>query len=72
LGVTRPDGVYLGVPTRETVVQSGDTLVMYARAGLLEELDHRRRGAEGEEAHERAKADAAREREEARGSERPA
>ncbi len=72
LGVTRPDGVYLGVPTRVTEVRSGDTLVMYARAGLLEELDRRRRGSEGEAAHERAKADAERDREEARRSDGPA
>lgn len=50
LGVVRPDGEYLGVPTRETVLRVGDTLVLYSRAGQLAELDVRRRGSAGDEA----------------------
>lgn len=49
LGVVRPGGEYLGVPTRETVLGVGDMLVLYSRAGQLAELDARRRGSAGEE-----------------------
>ena len=54
LGVVRPDGEYLGVPTRETVLRPGDTLVLYSRAGQLAELDARRRGQDGDEARQHA------------------
>ena len=50
LGVVRPDGEYLGVPTRETVLRAGDTLVLYSRAGQLPELDARRSGSAGDDA----------------------
>ena len=50
LGVVRPDGEYLGVPTRESVLRPGDTLVLYSRAGQLAELDDRRRGRAGDKA----------------------
>ncbi len=54
LGVVRPDGEYLGVPTRETVLRVGDTLVLYSRAGQLAELDARRRDMAGDEARRNA------------------
>lgn len=54
LGVTRPDGSYLGVPRGDTVLHAGDTLVLYSRAGQLAELDQRRQGVPGDEAHRRA------------------
>lgn len=54
LGVVRPDGEYLGVPTRDTVLHAGDTLVLYSRAGQLAELDERRRGGAGDEARRQA------------------
>ena len=48
LGVSRRDGAYLGVPKGDTVLQAGDTLVLYTRAGLVEELEQRPRGADGD------------------------
>lgn len=54
LGVVRPDGEYLGVPTRETVLRVGDTLVLYSRAGQLAELDARRHDRAGDEARQDA------------------
>jgi hypothetical protein len=54
LGVVRPDGEYLGVPRRDTVLHAGDTLVLYSRAGQLAELDARRRDEAGDESHRHA------------------
>ena len=54
LGVNRPDGSYIGVPTGSTVVQAGDTLVIYGREGSLCELDRRRAGVAGDRAHREA------------------
>ena len=51
LGVARTDGGYLGVPTGDTVIRVGDTLVLYTRTGLMAELDRRRRDPAGELAH---------------------
>jgi hypothetical protein len=51
LGVSRRDGPYLGVPRGDTALRDGDTLVLYTRAGVVEELEQRRRGAEGDRAH---------------------
>lgn len=50
LGIER-HGDYLGTPGGDSVVRAGDTLVVYGRAAVLEELDDRRRGATGELAH---------------------
>jgi hypothetical protein len=54
LGVVRPGGEYLGVPTRDTQLLVGDTLVLYSRTGQLAELDARRRGTAGDEARRSA------------------
>ena len=53
LGVRRTDGTYLGVPTAETVLAVGDTLVIYSHTGQLAELDRRRSGSAGDAAHDR-------------------
>ena len=50
LGVTRPDGRYLGAPTGDTVLGPDDNLIVYGRGSRLRELDGRRRGAAGAEA----------------------
>ncbi len=50
LGVER-DGMYLGTPDGDSVICSGDTLVVYGRREVLEELDRRRRGIGGELTH---------------------
>jgi hypothetical protein len=57
LGVERLDGSYLGVPQGETVLVAGDLLVLYSRTNVLIELDQRRRGKTGDEAHAAAVAE---------------
>ncbi|HEX2029044.1 MAG TPA: TrkA C-terminal domain-containing protein [Nitriliruptorales bacterium] len=57
LGITRPDGSYVGVPRGDTPVRPGDTLILYGRAPLLAELDTRPTGDEGDEAHGRGVVD---------------
>lgn len=54
LGIQRLDGSYVGAPRGDAPVQTGDTLVLYGRGRRLAELDARRSGAHGEEAHTRA------------------
>lgn len=54
LGIHRSDGSYVGVPRGETEIEAGDRLVLYGRRDDLMELDERRRGAAGDEAHQQA------------------
>lgn len=54
LGIVRADGSYLGVPTRETRIEAGDTAILYGRDGVFADLTARRRDARGEDAHARA------------------
>lgn len=51
LGIQRPGAVYLGAPTGDTEIHPGDTLVLYGQIHRLEELDRRRKGHRGDEAH---------------------
>lgn len=44
LGITRPDGAYVGVPDRDTVVHPGDLLIVYGRGAAVERLAARRDG----------------------------
>ncbi len=54
LGVARPDGSYLGVPTKDTRIEPGDTLILYGRDGRFVELTARQAGREGDRAHRQA------------------
>ena len=54
LGIVRAGGSYLGVPTKETRIDPGDTLILYGRDGRFAELTSRPTGPEGDEAHSRA------------------
>jgi hypothetical protein len=54
LGIIRSGGRYLGAPTGRTVVQDGDSLVVYGTGEQLRELDDRPAGAAGYLAHQRA------------------
>lgn len=54
LGIQRDEGVYLGTPTGEMDIHAGDTLVLYGPIHRIEELDQRRRGKQGESAHQNA------------------
>ena len=54
LGIVRGDGSYLGVPTKHTRIEPGDTMILYGRDGRFAELTARPAGAEGDIDHERA------------------
>lgn len=54
LGLYRRDGRYLGTPTGSTLVKPGDTLILYGSAAHLAELNTRKAGPEGDDAHEKA------------------
>ena len=51
LGIHRRGRGYIGAPDGHTLVEPGDSMVVYARSGRLCELDQRRRGSGGDEAH---------------------
>jgi len=54
LGVIRADGSYVGIPDGDTLLSPGDTVVLYGHTDRLAELDARRRGRSGDEAHRHA------------------
>ena len=51
LGIERPDGAYVGVPRGPTYIRHNDTVIVYGRSTLLEELDGRVAGSAGDVAH---------------------
>ena len=51
LGVVQRDGAYLGAPGKETVLRPGDTIIVYGRDAVLADVDDRRAGASGDQAH---------------------
>lgn len=51
LGIRQVDGSYLGAPTAEMEIHAGDTLVIYGPNKRISELDQRRKGRSGEDAH---------------------
>ncbi|HTW20140.1 MAG TPA: TrkA C-terminal domain-containing protein [Mycobacteriales bacterium] len=54
LGVLRASGEYIGIPDGATLLAPGDVVMLYGHADRLAELDDRRRGAVGDEAHAHA------------------
>ncbi|MBV9098234.1 MAG: TrkA C-terminal domain-containing protein, partial [Frankiaceae bacterium] len=54
LGVIRADGDYVGIPDGATLLSPGDTVVLYGHTDQLADLDVRRKGHTGDEAHRRA------------------
>ena len=54
LGVIRADGDYVGIPDGDTLLSPGDTVVLYGHTDRLTDLDVRRRGRSGDEAHRHA------------------
>lgn len=52
-GVIRHDGTYLGVPTRDTMLLAGDTVLVYGHDDAIGALADRRRGSAGDESHSR-------------------
>ena len=55
LGLVRRDGTYLGIPGKETVIEPGETAILYGRDDVFAELAGRPTGAEGDRVHERVK-----------------
>lgn len=53
LGVTHADGSYVGAPGKQTMIRAGDVVILYGRDRVLAELDERKAGSEGDEAHRR-------------------
>lgn len=51
LGISRPDGTYLGAPRFDTEIRANDTLVVYGRSPRICELDRRPAGETGDERH---------------------
>ena len=51
LGVVRRDGTYVGVPSKDTVIEPGDTAILYGRDDVFLDLSERPSGAEGDRAH---------------------
>lgn len=58
LGLYRGSGRYLGTPTGSTVIKPDDTLILYGSAAHLAELDTRKKGPAGDDAHQNAVAEA--------------
>lgn len=54
LGINRKAGKYIGAPDGSTMILAGDVLVLYGRTSSFVELDTRRRGARGDQEHEKA------------------
>jgi hypothetical protein len=60
LGLQRRDGSYVGAPRGATCVRSGDTMLVYGRASVIEGLDQRRDDWHATGAHEDAVAEQSR------------
>ncbi len=56
LGITRPDGRFVGVPAGSTRIRPDDVLVVYGPADALAEVDRRPSGPDGDARHRAAAA----------------
>lgn len=54
LSVQRKKGPFLGTPAGDTEIHAGDIMVLYGPIERIEELDQRRRGEQGNVAHNRS------------------
>lgn len=54
LGIHRENGRYIGSPKGDTCIYPQDTLILYGKLPLLNELDQRRADIKGEQAHRHA------------------
>lgn len=54
IGIHRPDGNYIGAPDGSTHIKRHDVLLLYGRAKVIEQLDQRRAGLNGDWDHEAA------------------
>lgn len=51
LGVERPDHGFIGVPISSTLIETGDTMVLYGHTQMLTRLSERTAGPEGDADH---------------------
>ena len=54
IGIERESGTYIGMPSGETVVEEGDTLILYGRESALKRLNERKRNIIGDIRHQQA------------------
>lgn len=54
IGVERDDGSYIGLPSGDTLIMEGDTLILYGKESALKRLNERRRNFEGHLSHQEA------------------
>lgn len=54
LGIVRSDGSYLGVPSRDTCIEPGDTVIVYGRSRDFPRLSARAASPEGDQLHDEA------------------
>jgi hypothetical protein len=54
LGIERADGGYIGAPKGSVVIRPGDELIVYGKQEMLQALERRRAGHQGDEQHEKA------------------
>ena len=54
IGVEREDGNYVGLPSGDTLIKEGDTLILYGRESALKRLNERRRDHRGNLKHREA------------------
>lgn len=54
LGIKRKSGEYIGAPRGKIKVKEGDTITIYGRASVLEELGSRLKGLSGDQDHDDA------------------
>ena len=54
LGIRRRDGTYIGAPRGDHHIFPGDTIIVYGNRALLLDLEKRKKGKEGDKAHEKA------------------
>ncbi|AVR45993.1 potassium transporter TrkA [Christiangramia fulva] len=54
LGISRENGKFIGAPRGNTQIKTGDTILLYGRAALLESLDERMEGYSGNQSHDDA------------------
>ncbi|MCF6506946.1 potassium transporter TrkA [Blastococcus sp. MG754426] len=56
LGVERDDGTWMGAPSVDLQVRTGDVVALYGRQAVLDDITERLHGEEGEQASERSRA----------------
>ncbi|MEN9216785.1 MAG: TrkA C-terminal domain-containing protein [Gloeomargarita sp. HHBFW_bins_162] len=54
LGIQRADGSYIGAPQGSTIIYPGDMVILYGRLDAFNELDSRKAGSAGDQAHQEA------------------